>query len=738
MIALSCKADEANPNVTSAHAARINSLLDEMTIEEKLGQLTAYSSGWSATGPTLNPSYGTELAKGRVGALFNAHTVAYNRELQRTAVEETRLGIPLLFGYDVIHGYKTIFPIPLAESSTWDLELIRQSASLAAKEAAAAGINWTFSPMVDIARDPRWGRIAEGSGEDSYLGSLIAAARVRGYQGHDLADPFTLLACAKHYIAYGAAQAGRDYHTVDISDRVLRDTYLPPFQAALSVGVGSIMTAFNEIDGVPATGSKYLLDEILRRELGFRGVVVSDYSSINELVAHGVAANDKDAALLALTAGVDMDLQGGIFNAQLHNLISEGTVSESQIDAAVHRVLEAKLKLGLFDDPYRYLDEQREEEIVWSQELLEHALDAGKKSIVLLRNEPLAGKPILPLSKQIRSVAVIGPLADNQIDVLGSWHAAGAAEKERIVTILQGIRGKLPYAEISYAKGSDFVGDDRSGFAEAIAAARRSEVVILALGESQGQSGEAASRSDIGLPGPQQELVEAIHATGKPMVVLIGAGRPLTIDWISRNVPAVVNTWQLGTMHGKAVAAVLFGDYNPSGKLTVTFPLSVGQIPIYYNPKNTGRPFDSRIQYTSKYLDVANEPLYPFGYGLSYTTFEYSDLRLSKKEIGFSEELQASVRVSNSGEVGGEEIVQLYIRDLVGSVTRPIKELKGFQKISLAAGESKRVTFTISADDLRFYDIHMRWIAEPGQFKVYLGGNSVELLEGSFRLRTME
>jgi beta-glucosidase len=716
------------------YQARLEALLEAMTLEEKLGQLSAFSSGWSTTGPALNENYREELKKGGVGVLFNAHTVAYNRSLQQTAVEETRLGIPLLFGFDVIHGYKTIYPTPLAESSSWDLELMQETARLAAKEATAAGINWAFSPMVDIARDPRWGRIAEGSGEDVYLGSLVAAARVRGYQGGDLADPFTLLACAKHYAGYGAAEGGRDYNTVDLSQRRLRDTYLPPFRAAVDAGVGCIMTAFNEVDGVPSTSNKLLLEQILRNEWEFRGIVVSDYTSINELVAHGVASDEAHAATLAIAAGVDVDLQGGVYNAHLGGLIDEGVVLPLQVDAAVRRVLAAKFELGLFDDPYLYLNEEREQAVVLSEELRSHALDSAKRSVVLLKNALLRGKRLLPLSKNLKSVAVIGPMADNRIDVLGTWHAAGGAAKNQVVSVLQGIREKLPEAEIHYARGTDFVGNDQHGFAEAVAAAERSEVVILALGESQGQSGEAASRSDIGLPGPQQQLLERIHGTGRPVVVLLAAGRPLAIEWMHRHIPAIVNTWQLGTTHGEAVASVLFGDHNPSGKLTVTFPRSVGQVPLYYNAKNTGRPFDQGNTYTTKYLDIANGPLYPFGYGLSYTSFEYSNLRLSSAEIRPDERLDVSVTVTNTGQVAGEDVVQLYLQDRVGSVTRPVKELKGFQKISLASGEARRVSFSIDADDLRFYDIDLNWIAEPGEFRVYLGGDSVSLLEQSFRL----
>ncbi|MTI24354.1 glycosyl hydrolase [Fulvivirga kasyanovii] len=695
-----------------------------MTLEEKIGQMTLYTSGWDVTGPTLNENYKEELKAGRVGALFNAHTVAYNTDLQKIAVEETRLGIPLLFGYDVIHGHRTIFPIPLAEACTWNMEIIKETARLSAKEAAASGLNWTFNPMVDISRDPRWGRVAEGSGEDPYLGSLIARARVQGYQGDDLSDPFTLMACVKHFAAYGAAQAGRDYHTVDMSDRVLRETYLPPYKAAIDAGVATVMTSFNEVDGVPASGNKYLLTEILRDEWGFDGFVVTDYTSINEMVPHGVVANEKEAAELAVNAGVDMDMQGSVFNDHLQKLVEEGKVEEKRIDEAVRKILEMKWRLGLFEDPYHYLDEAREKEVLFSKELMDHSLAVAKESIVLLKNDPVNSKKLLPVSKEVKSIALIGPLGDNQQDLLGTWHASGDAGK--VVTVLQGLKNEFPDAKITYAQGAGFSGDDRKGFAEAVETARKADLVIMALGENYQQSGEAASRSEIGLPGVQQELLQAVHKTGKPVVALVMAGRPLTIEWIDESIPAVVNTWHLGTMAGQAIAEVLSGKYNPSGKLTMTFPRNVGQIPIFYNMKNTGRPFQAENKYTSKYIDVPNEPLYPFGYGLSYTTFTYNGLKLSKTEVTGNDSLEVEVTVENTGEYAGEEVVQLYIQDLVGSVTRPVKELKGFKKISLKPGESQVVKFTINPDDLKFYTRDMSFKAEPGDFMVTVGPNAAE------------
>lgn len=715
--------------------AFIDSLMNEMTVEEKAGQLTLYTSGWDVTGPVLRDDYMDELRAGRAGNLFNAHTVDYATNLQRIAVEETRLGIPLLFGLDVIHGYKTTFPIPLAEAASWDMDIIEKSAHLAAKEAASAGVNWTYNPMVDIARDPRWGRIAEGSGEDPYLGGLIGAAKVRGIQGTDLSDPTTILACVKHFAAYGASQAGRDYHTVDMSDRELRQNYLPPYKAALDAGATTVMTSFNEVDGVPASGNKYLMTEILRNEWGFDGFVVTDYTSINEMVPHGAVVNLKEAAELAFNAGVQMDMQGGVYSQYIPELIEEGKIKESDLNDYVRQVLEMKYKLGLFEDPYRYLNKEREQSTLYAQELMDHSLLAGKESIVLLKNEP-AGKNsenLLPLSKNTRSVALIGPLADNQKDMLGTWHVAG--DESKVVTLLEGIKQTAPNVRIYNAKGAGFNGEDKSGFAEAIAAARRSDVVVMAIGEDYTQSGEAASRTEIGLPGPQQELIEAIHALGKPVVAVVMAGRPLTINWIDENIPAVMNAWHLGTMSGKAIAETLFGDHNPGGKLTITFPKNVGQIPVYYNMKNTGRPFDANNKYTSKYLDVSNEPLYPFGYGLSYTTFEYSNLNLSSNELSAEGSITVNVTVKNTGKYQGKEVVQLYIRDLVGSVTRPVKELKGFEKISLAPGESKQVSFTITNKDLEFYTRDMTFKSEPGDFKVFVGTNSVETLEADFVLK---
>ncbi len=701
---------------------KIDSLLSLMTLEEKVGQLTLFTSDWAVTGPTIRDNYKNDIRKGLCGNIFNAHTAAYNRELQRVAVEETRMKIPLLFGYDVIHGYKTIFPMPLGEAASWDLAAMEKSARVAANEAAAAGLHWTFAPMCDIARDPRWGRIMEGAGEDTYLGSLIAAARVKGFQGENFNDASTILACVKHYAAYGAAQAGRDYSTVDMSERMLREVYLPPYKAAIDAGAYTVMTSFNEYDGVPATGNSFLLRDVLRDEWGFKGFVVTDYTSINEMVNHGIVANDREAGELALNAGVDMDMQGAVYYNYLPELVKQNRINISQIDQSVRYILRIKYILGLFDDPYRYSNVEREKKVVFSMENQEVARDVSRKSIVLLKND----KNTLPLAKTGKTIAVIGPLGDNKSELMGAWSGAGDANS--CVSLLQGIRNKLGgNAKVSYAKGCAIEDMNRSGFKAALDLAKRSDVVVVAVGESAAMSGEAASRAEIDLPGVQLELVQQLVATGKPVVVVLMNGRPLAIPWIADNAPAILETWFLGTQAGNAIADVLFGDYNPAGKLPVTFPRSEGQIPIFYSMKNTGRPMDPNNKYTSKYLDQPNTPQYPFGFGLSYTTFSYSDIKVNKETFTPREDLKISVTVTNSGKRDGEEVVQLYVRDLVGSVTRPLKELKGFQKIMLKAGESKEVIFTLSANDLRFYNRQMEFTYEPGDFDLFVGTNSSEV-----------
>ncbi len=704
----------------------LDALMARMTLSEKIGQLTLLTSDWESTGPTMRDEYRQDIAAGRVGSLFNAYTAAYTRELQRLAVEETRLGIPLLFGYDVIHGHRTIFPISLGEAASWDLTAIEQAARISAQEASAEGLHWTFSPMVDIARDARWGRMSEGAGEDVYLGSKIAAARVRGYQGDDLAATDTILATAKHFAGYGAAQAGRDYHTVDISERTLRDTYLPPFKAAVDAGVASFMTAFNEYDGVPASGSRYLLTDVLRDRWGFDGFVVTDYTSINEMVPHGYSTDLAEAGEQAINAGVDMDMQGAVFMEHLERSVTEGRVSEAAIDRAARRVLEMKYRLGLFEDPYRYADEARQEATPYRPDFLEAARDVARKSMVLLKNEG----DVLPLARTARRIAVVGPLADSKTDMIGSWSAAGDRET-RPVTILEGLRAQVPRgARLDYARGASYAFEDEGsteGFAAALAIARRADVIIAAMGERWDMTGEAASRTSLDLPGNQQALLEQLVATGKPVVLVMLSGRPNSIDWAEENVSAILHAWYPGTQGGHAVADVLMGAYNPSGKLPVTFPRNVGQVPIHYDMKNTGRPIElgePNAKYVSRYLTTPNTPLYPFGYGLSYTSFAYSPATLSAPSIGAGGTITASATITNTGARAGEEVVQLYVRDLVGSVTRPVQELKGFEKIMLEPGESRTVNFTLRPADLAFTRADMSHGWEPGKFRLWIAPRS--------------
>lgn len=714
----------------------IADLMVKMTLDEKIGQLTLLTSNWESTGPTMRDSYKEDIRAGRVGAIFNAYTAKYTRELQALAVEGTRLKIPLLFGYDVIHGHRTIFPISLGEAASWDLQAIEKAARISAIEASAEGIHWTFSPMVDIARDPRWGRISEGAGEDVYLGSLIAKARVRGYQGGDLSRPDTILATAKHFAAYGAAQAGRDYHTVDISERTMRDVYLPPFKAAADAGAATFMTAFNEYDGVPASGSHYLLTDVLRKKWGFKGFVVTDYTSINEMVPHGYAKDLKQAGEQAIRAGVDMDMQGAVFMENLAKSVAEGKVDTARIDAAVKAILEMKYRLGLFDDPYRYADAAREKATIYKPAFLEAARDVARKSIVLLKNKD----NVLPLAASAKSIAVIGPLGNSKEDMIGSWSAAGD-RRTRPVTLLEGLQAGAPKGTtIAYAKGASYHFDDAGktdGFAEALALAEKSDVIIAAMGEHWNMTGEAASRTSLDLPGNQQALLEALEKTGKPVILVLMSGRPNSIEWADANVDAILEAWYPGTMGGHAIADILYGRYNPSGKLPVTFPRTVGQVPIHYDMKNTGRPIElgaPGAKYVSRYLNTPNTPLYPFGYGLSYTSFTYSPVTLDRSKIRPGEPLTASVTVTNSGPRDGEEVVQLYVRDLVGSVTRPVKELKGFQKIGLKKGETRTVRFTLTDADLAFTRQDMSWGSEPGAFKLWIGPSSAEGSEASFEL----
>lgn len=712
-----------NWNDPAAMKPFIDALIAKMTLEEKIGQLTLLTSDWESTGPTLRAGYKEDIAAGKVGAIFNAHSAKYTRELQKMAVETTRLKIPLLFGYDVIHGHRTMFPISLGESASWDLEAIEKSARISAIEASAEGLHWTFAPMVDIARDPRWGRVSEGAGEDVYLGSRIAEARVRGYQGKKIGDLDSVLATVKHFAAYGQAQAGRDYHTTDMSDRELRDTYLPPFKAALDAGAATIMTSFNELNGVPASGNHYLLTDILRNEWGFKGFVVTDYTSINEMIPHGYSKDEKQAGEQAINAGVDMDMQGAVFLNHLAKSVNEGRVPIARVDAAVRSILEMKYRLGLFQNPYRYSDEKRQKANVLTPAFKDAARDVARKSMVLLKNNGA-----LPLAASAKRIAVIGPLADSKPDMIGSWAAQG--DRQGSVTVLEGIRARAKGATVSYAKGASYTIADAGktdGFAEALAAARDADVIVAAMGEYYDYTGEAASRTSLDLPGNQQALLEELKKTGKPIVLVLLSGRPNSIGWADENVDAILEAWYPGTMGGHAVADVLWGDYNPSGKLPVTFPRNVGQVPIYYNMKNTGRPYTADKQgqkYLSRYLDVPNSPLYPFGHGLSYTTFGYSPVKLDKASIRPGERLTASVTVTNTGKRAGEEVVQLYVQDLVGSVTRPVKELKGFRKIALKAGEARTVTFQLSDKDLAFHRGDMSYGAEAGDFKLWIGGSS--------------
>jgi len=706
----------------------ISDLMAQMTVEEKIGQLTLFTSDMDQTGAFMRPEYLEDIKNGSVGAIFNAYGAEYTRKLQEMAVNETRLGIPLLFGYDVIHGHRTIFPMPLAEAASWDLTAMENAARVAAREAAAEGLHWTFAPMVDISRDPRWGRIAEGAGEDPYLGSRIAEARVRGFQGQDLKDLSTLAATAKHFVAYGGAQAGRDYHSVDMSERELREVYLPPFKAAFDAGAVSVMTAFNDLNGIPATANEYLFTDILRKEWGFEGFVVTDYTAIMELLFHGVAEDEAHASELALKAGIDMSMQDGYFQLTLKDLLEADRISMADIDKAVERVLRVKYQLGLFEDPFRYSDVEREKAEIMKPENIAAARDMARKSVVLLKNED----SVLPFSDNVRTIAVIGPMGDNKRDMIGSWSAAGDWSKS--VTLVEGLRERYPNARVLYTEGTGIEGSNRNGFASAVNLARQADVVVLALGEAYWMSGEAASRAEIDLPGNQEELAMEINRLGKPTVAVIMSGRPLTINWLQGNVDAIVQAWFLGTTAGNALADVLSGDYNPSGKLPVTFPYHVGQIPIYHSVLPTGRPFIADSKYTTKYLDIPNEPLYVFGHGLSYTTFRYSPVSLSAETMQSGGSITATVTVTNSGQRSGEEVVQLYINDHVGSLSRPVRELKGFEKISLQPGESRDVSFNINAETLSFYRKDNTWGTEPGSFTVFIGTNSRDTREAIFSL----
>ncbi|MEP0367406.1 MAG: beta-glucosidase BglX [Cyclobacteriaceae bacterium] len=732
----------------SSTEEKVNDLLSRMTLEEKVGQMNQYSGFYDATGPA--PAGGSaklkyeHLAKGWVGSMLNITGVENIREVQRVAVEESRLGIPLIIGFDVIHGFKTLSPIPLAEAASWDMEALKNSAHMAATEAAAAGINWTFAPMVDISRDARWGRVMEGGGEDPFLGSRVAEARVRGFQGEDLSDVNSIAACAKHFAAYGFAEAGLEYNTVDIGTSTLFNMVLPPFKAANDAGVRTFMNGFNELNGVPATANTFLLRDILKGKWGFDGFVISDWSSITEIATWGHASDSAHAAVLSVKAGVDMDMESYAYIKNLVELVKNGTVKESLIDDAVRRILRVKFELGLFDDPYKYCDEEREKTVIGSDLQNEAVLDMAKKSIVLLKNE----EGLLPLKKQGQKIALIGALASDKSSPLGSWRLA--SEDNTAVSVLEGMN-QYTGNSLSYAKGADVVkGDakfrhevsvndaDKSGFRNAISTARNADVVVMVLGEHGFQSGEGRSRTELGLPGVQQELLEEVYKVNQNIVLVLNNGRPLAINWASENIPAIVEAWQLGTQSGNAIAQVLYGDYNPSGKLPMTFPRNVGQAPLYYNHKNTGRPVameDKTMVFWSHYSDVEKTPLYPFGYGLSYTTFDYSDLKVVvKSESSQDPEIEVSVTLNNTGRYDGKEVVQLYIQDPVASVTRPVRELKGFDLSDIKSGESKTIKFTLDETNLGFFDNEGNYVVEPGEFKVFVGGSSQTSFGKAFTL----
>ena len=745
-----CTPSADQRSVSSDYAHKVDSLLHLMTLDEKLGQMNLPAAGDITTGQASNTDFAKNIREGKVGGLFNIRTARKIREVQQIAVEESRLGIPLIFAMDVIHGYQTVFPIPLALSCSWDMDMMERTARIAAIESSADGICWTFSPVLDLARDPRWGRMAEGFGEDPYMGTKIARAMVNGYQGTDLSANNTVMACVKHMALYGAAEAGRDYNTTDMSRIRMYNEYFPPYKAAIEAGAGTVMTSFNEIDGIPASGNRWLLDEVLRLEWGFDGFVVTDYTAINEMSEHGMG-DLQTVSALALKAGVDMDMVGEGYLTTLKKSLEEGLITMEMIDKACGRILEAKYKLGLFDDPYRYCDLSRAETEVFTTAHRQEARQIAAETFVLLKNE----NHVLPLQKS-GTIALIGPMADNRENMPGTWSVA--ADFSKAISLMEGIKSVAgEQMKILHAHGANIYRDsllesrvsifgkptkrdsrpESELIIEAVAVANRANVIVAALGESAEMSGESSSRSDIGIPENQQELLKALLKTGKPLVLVLFTGRPLVLKWENENVPAILNVWFGGTEAGLAIADVLFGDVNPSGKLTASFPQHIGQVPLYYNHKNTGRPMPPDVdfmKFRSGYLDVTNAPLYPFGYGLSYTTFVYADLKLSAETIHPDEELTVSVSVTNTGQYAGKEVVQLYVRDLVGSITRPVKELKGFQKIELQAGETKTVTFGLTTDDLSFYNSELKYVYEPGAFRVFVGGDSKNTLESGFEL----
>ncbi|MEL4307513.1 beta-glucosidase BglX [Joostella sp. CR20] len=729
----------------------VEALLKKMTLEEKIGQLNLLTPGGGvATGAVVSENVEAKIKAGNVGGLFGVASPEKMKMAQDIAVKNTRLGIPLLFGSDIIHGYKTTFPIPLGLSSSWDMELIKSTAQIAAKEATADGINWNFSPMVDISRDPRWGRISEGAGEDPFLGSAIARAMVTGYQGDDLTDVNTMLACVKHFALYGAIEGGRDYNSVDMSRVKMFNQYLAPYKAAIDAGAASVMTSFNDVDGIPATGNKWLLTDLLREQWGFEGFVVSDYTSLNEMIAHGLGDLQAVSAL-ALKAGLDMDMVGEGFLSTLKKSLSEGKVTEAEITNACRRVLEAKYKLGLFNNPYAYIDETRPAKDILTAENRAVARKAAQRSFVLLKNE----NNILPLKKSAK-IALVGPLADSQNNMLGTWAPTG--DVKNAISIIDGFKNVAPNATINYAKGSNILDDEAMAakinvfgprvdiskespetlLEEALAAAQKSDVVVAVVGEATEMSGEAASRTDISIPQAQKKLINALVATGKPVVLVLMSGRPLTISEEFDLPVSILQVWHPGVEAGNAVADVVFGDYNPSGKLTATWPRNVGQIPVYHSMKNTGRPAPTSEEFQkfrSNYLDAKNSPLLPFGYGLSYTSFKYSDIKVDKNVVASGEAVNVSVKVQNTGNFDGEEVVQLYLRDVVRSITPPGKQLKGFEKVFLKKGETKTITITLKPEDLKFYNSNLEFIAEPGDFEVFVGGDSDASLKATFELK---
>ena len=728
----------------------IDNLMGKMTLQEKIGQLNLPVSGEIVTGQAKSSDVAGKIRKGQVGGLFNVKGVENIREVQKIAVEQSRLKIPLLFGMDVIHGYETVFPIPLALSCSWDMEAIKESARIAAKESSADGICWTFSPMVDICRDPRWGRMAEGGGEDPYLGSEISAAMVKGYQGDDLTDKNTIMACVKHFALYGAPEAGRDYNTVDMSHLSMFNNYFPPYKAAIDAGVGSVMTSFNVVDGIPATGNKWLMTDVLRDRWGFDGFVVTDYTAISEMIAHGMGDLQQVSAM-SLSAGTDMDMVADGFLTTLEKSLKEGKVTMAEIDKACRRILEAKYKLGLFDDPYKYCDASRVKKDIFTAENRTVARKIATETFVLLKNE----NNLLPLQRKGK-IALVGPLANTKANMPGTWSVAAASDKYNSLyeSMKQSLAGK---AEVLYAKGSNLMydaqreaeatmfgremRDSRSAqelLDEALNVASQADVIVAAVGESSEMSGESSSRTNLEMPDAQRDLLTALKKTGKPVVLVYFAGRSTVMTWEQENFPAILNVWFGGSEAADAICDVVFGDVSPSGKLTTTFPKNVGQIPLYYNHLNTGRPLEAGkwfSKFRSNYLDIDNDPLYPFGYGLSYTTFRYGDLQLSNNSMNERGKITASVTVTNTGNYDADEIVQMYIRDMVGSVARPVKELKGFERIHLKKGESRTVSFDITAKQLKFYNSALNWVCEPGEFEVMVGGNSRDVQTKKFSLQ---